>query len=387
MDMTMLLAALGVYGGLVAGTVAVGLLIGQMLRNEQKAELSDFIVAGKTDPSLWLNRLNDMFTRGFDRLYVNPAPRDQRFFWATVVMVMVAVSALAVSDRFEPLTFDQIGGFLFLALLVAAAFAAWVFAVDSISTDLPIVGQALLGGGLVVVAVIGGVGITSLGASLIDYQGTHWGGPVFVPIAGAIAILVPVLMLLVRENPIITIKPVRAIVSSVFFMALVGAFRPDSVSSFFSELQAHGPLVFGYLGYNIFADGISLAETRWVLEQARRAQPWRMFQLLLVDLAMTAAIFLYLPTVFQQVPTFTDAVVFRGDHPWFGVLFWTTFSTSILFYLFAVFSAVARPVAVLSGRLSAFDVEREPVNVLTLSAIIVISAFYWLAILGYSLLR
>ena len=37
-----------------------------------------------------------------------------------------------------------------------------------------------------------------------------------------------------------------------------------------------------------------------------------------------------------EITTFWDAMYSRGDRPWFGILFWSTFGTSAVFYLFVI---------------------------------------------------
>ena len=67
--------------------------------------------------------------------------------------------------------------------------------------------------------------------------------------------------------------------------------------------------------------------------------------LLVLDLILSAAIFLVLPLVLWEIPDFLQAIRFQGPRPCLGILFWSTFSTSVVFYLFVASSLLARPLA------------------------------------------
>jgi hypothetical protein len=59
--------------------------------------------------------------------------------------------------------------------------------------------------------------------------------------------------------------------------------------------------------------------------------------MLLLDLLLSAAIFFILPGIADQnLDTLLQGIMFKGPVPWTGILFWSTFTTSLIFYLFVV---------------------------------------------------
>ena len=165
----------------------------------------------------------------------------------------------------------------------------------------------------------------------------------------------------------------KVIVASAFFMAVVSLIRWDAATSFFDVVDADGLVALTFIAYSIFADGISLIKTRWLLQRVVKARVGTLFWVLAVDLVLSAGIFV-LPTTMWELPTFWDAVVFRGDRPWLGILFWTTLSTSALFYLFAFAAALAGPFSrAARGLRLRLDAESQPVPALTASAVVCVT--------------
>ena len=113
---------------------------------------------------------------------------------------------------------------------------------------------------------------------------------------------------------------------------------------------------------NVFADWVSLIETRWILEKAQRCSNWVVAVLLVVDLVLSGLIFMAIPLILGDASDFFDAARFQGDRPWFGILFWTTFSTSVLFFSFVVTVPFLRVSHLLVRSLRSFvDFSAQPV--------------------------
>jgi hypothetical protein len=136
----------------------------------------------------------------------------------------------------------------------------------------------------------------------------------------------------------ISVHPLKALASSLVFIIVVSIvaslIRADAASSLLDPINREGIKVLSFVAFNIFGDAISLLETRWVLQRGNNATVIQLLGLLVLDLLASAAIFLFLPAVLGQLPTFWEAVFFGGESPWLGILFWPTFGTSVLFYLF-----------------------------------------------------
>ena len=107
-----------------------------------------------------------------------------------------------------------------------------------------------------------------------------------------------------------------------------------AASSLMDTISGEDVKILAFVAFNMFAGGVSILETRWVLRLGSSATVIQLLGVLALDLAASAAIFLFLPAVTGEITTFWDAVFLRGDRPWLGVLFWSTFGTSALFYLF-----------------------------------------------------
>lgn len=162
----------------------------------------------------------------------------------------------------------------------------------------------------------------------------------------------------------------KVVATSAFFMAIVGLIRWDAATSFFHVVETDGPIALTFIAYSVFADGISLIKTRWLLQRVVKAGTGTLLCVLAADLLLSAGVFV-LPTTMWELPTFWDAIVFRGDRPWLGILFWSTLSTSAVFYVFVLAAALAAPLARIAGGLPLrLDAESKPVQALTASAVV-----------------
>jgi hypothetical protein len=136
----------------------------------------------------------------------------------------------------------------------------------------------------------------------------------------------------------ILVHPLRALAASLVFIVVVSIvvslIRADVISSLLDTINQQGFRVLAFVAFNVFANTFSLLETRWVLRRGRSATVVQLLGLLALDLVASAGIFLFLPAVVGELNTFWDAVFLHGDRPWLGILFWSTFGTSVLFYLF-----------------------------------------------------
>lgn len=130
------------------------------------------------------------------------------------------------------------------------------------------------------------------------------------------------------------VHPLRALASSLGFIFLVGLIRLDDAQGFLNAAQESGLKSLAFVAFNLFADGVSLLETRWVIQRALHASIPRLAGLLLFDLVASALIFLTLPALLGELPDFLRGFLFQGQRPWLGIFFWTTFSTSLIFYAF-----------------------------------------------------
>ena len=179
----------------------------------------------------------------------------------------------------------------------------------------------------------------------------------------------------VRDD-LIRVAPLRAIASSLFFIGLLAILFPSAAHSFAFEFEEMGPLVLASVGFNIFGDALSLVETRWVLQLGRGKPFLVIIGILVMDLVLSGVIYLVLPGITNvNWNNLVSAIQFQGPKPWMGILFWSTFLTSILFYLFVISMLLLRiitPIARLFNRLDKwFAIYRYPVRLVTIAMVII----------------
>lgn len=133
------------------------------------------------------------------------------------------------------------------------------------------------------------------------------------------------------------VSPYRAILSSIVVIAILTLLCPQAAQSFILEFKQVGWSLLSIGLLNTFTDSLSLMETRAVLRLGVKGSVHRFCALLLLDLLATTFIFLAIPLATGNMDIFLNAIIFR-DHLWLGILFWSTFSTSICFYLFLLSS-------------------------------------------------
>ena len=164
-----------------------------------------------------------------------------------------------------------------------------------------------------------------------------------VHIIGLIALVVDYLITLLDFDKIIS--PIRAMLTSLLAILIIGLLWPPAALSFISDLKILGLPLLSIMLLNLFADSLSLVETRIILHMTSTGSITKILTLLVVDFFASALIFLVIPFSTGNISLFLEAIFFRGDRPWLGILFWSTFFTSICFYLFllsSLFLAILR---------------------------------------------
>ena len=67
------------------------------------------------------------------------------------------------------------------------------------------------------------------------------------------------------------VDPVKALVSSFFFLVILALMQADAATLFFEDILRGRFEVLGFVAFNLFADAVSLLETRWVLQRGTEA--------------------------------------------------------------------------------------------------------------------
>lgn len=192
----------------------------------------------------------------------------------------------------------------------------------------------------------------------------------------------------------------RIVLSSAFsllfvaFMVLLFGYRK---TIFGSDITTDVMVVF--VMTNLFADFISLTETRWVLEKARGKRVYALGLWLIVDILLTTLIYFivfYLALLgyftlqdLELGPTFMDALVIPYEEPGEFILlllsvevalpfFVSTYGTSVVWFFFAASAVVIR---ILSGSprvfrllIGAVGVSEAPARIVGVIMIILVLA-------------
>jgi len=137
------------------------------------------------------------------------------------------------------------------------------------------------------------------------------------------------------------ISPIRSILSSLIAIISITAFiflfvENDIIYYIIKDFHLFGWIILVYIFLNIFADSFSMLETYFVLKLASYGKPERFPILLFFDFLASGILFLTIPIITGNFNIFYDAIFLKGEIPWLGILFWSTFVTSIFFYLYII---------------------------------------------------
>ena len=132
------------------------------------------------------------------------------------------------------------------------------------------------------------------------------------------------------------ISPIRTMIISLLFMFIIFLIFDETKNSLFSDFNKYRWTLLVYLLLNIFADSFSILETRFIFQKAFSVNFIKSIFLLVLDIFASGFLFLIIPLSTGNLQVFLDALFFKGNSPWFGILFWSTFSTSIIFYIYVI---------------------------------------------------
>lgn len=338
-------------------------------------ELSPVFTARNMDS--WAKRANVPFLSVFDRIYFSSNNSNQALYLLFFVM---AIFALVVQGMFYGLheTEDLLGVVLlnlFLSYLVIRSRVLPMWIIDGRGANVVSVMLFMtLGVWASMTLIFPGInGTLNTTVTVILYTA----------IIGMFVLIVrdaDFLSFLRREVTWFQIDPFKAAlfsVGSVCIVALIAhALGLISLNAIWST-NVPDMSVISFVGFNVLADTVSLAETRWILGRGRDVSTVRLVSLLVLDIFLSAGIFMALPLVLWELPDFIDGITFSGPRPWLGILFWSTFATSAVFYLYVLGILLARiifaPVRITASKI---DYTQDPWFALVLACGMVITVLF-----------
>jgi hypothetical protein len=172
------------------------------------------------------------------------------------------------------------------------------------------------------------------------------------------------------------IGPLRSFLSSILFIIII-----TSGYLYFNNWDGNNLLIsknssllfFSYLAFNLFGDLISFQETRWILIISQKTKFKFLILLLILDILLSALCFLILPILSNtNINSVFQSLVFKGTNPWMGILFWTSFATSIIYYLYLIsvsFTKLFFPIYIKMDKW--FDIFKNPIRFIGFTSIII----------------
>lgn len=382
-----LLALIAAWATLTTGIITVGWLLdsGMDANPEAKRRLGQLLLGGtSTGLTRWLQGVNQSFLNLFDRAYVRENTRLTDALW--VGLLFAPIVLLLTRGCFVLIGFSRINTsqLLFVALVITLVIATlgyfqrlrWRIGEkpgplrSTIRTRKRFIQYLIIAASMTV-------------AASFAYTTDSFPTPIKMAVIGVagyyVCSWIAISSVIIPMNRFL-INPLRALASSMIFLFALSITWGNVGWNFLSSILEE-PLVLSFVAFNVFADSVSLWETRWVLQRGAAAGASKLVALLTLDFILSGIIYLVLPlALWPQILEFQDAWRFQGERSWLGLMFWTTFSTSFIFYLFVASALLVRPLRALAigfrgiGKL--FDLEKHPVRCLSVAMAVVVTLIF-----------
>lgn len=335
-----------VWVAMSAGLISIGHNVDQWMDEEARRRFSDNIRTKLTqDWANWVRTVNHAFLTFFDAIYRRRSPDLDRALWQSVLFCYAILALARVVLKLFKIAVPETSSILAVAIVIAVGgtlfvqafriggqllvrhhlepLTAWDLVRSREFRSVILYGSTALFL-YTAAAILTGHGV---GVSLRTVIAISFGASIGVPTMLAITLI---------PDRVFPVSPLSALASSMLALILLATFFRNPALSFLDDLGRNHWKVGCLVLFNLFADMISLIETRWVLIQSgRRSTLLGIVAMLLFDLLLSAAIFFVLPGIVDQnLNTLKQGIIFKGPLPWTGILFWSTFATSLLFYVF-----------------------------------------------------
>jgi len=382
----------------IAGIVTIGHILDQWMDDAARRSLSDKIYTViSRDPLHWVHVINKSFLIIFERVYRGQPTLFNINAWRTILFCYVIlflgrllfwffdvpvpttefilIMTLTISFGCVLLFQGFLGAIEVIRYSIDHDTLAMTDFLDYLKRNKHIIVKLTLGmiGSAIYAATVLIVGL-EVGFSRNSLIALSCGSALAVPVS-ALAIMVPV--------HTYTVNPLRALISSLLFMSLLSLLFPSAAKTFITQIENGSYFILSFVAFNIFADAVSLVETRWILMRSQGGSFKLMATFLLLDLILSGLIYLLLPALARQNPvTLGEGILFRGQMPWIGILFWTTFSTSILCYLFffsVILINVSRPlIEMWKPKDKWISLQNHPIRSIALGMTMIVSIGFFL---------
>lgn len=355
------------WAAVTAVLFTAGHFIDEWMDDAQKLRFSERVFP-HIDPSRslrWIQQVNMAYLQLFDRIYGWRSSKLNRNLWLAIIFsyVLFAEARLTVyifslQPPDLPITlFIAIGCAVGTVMLLHGFFESGELLRLFKQSELERSFNLLTQPGLLLALASGMVGICIIVTlTAITVNAMEFNNLLLIGLGGGSLLILPTMAIvsLIPESwhPV---NPSRALVSSLLFVVVLGLIFKDARNDFFDALLLKGPVLLSFVAFNMFADTVSLVETRWILLKSQSSAFFTIFLLMVSDVVLSGLIYLLFPLIIaKDFNIFLKGIVFDGPSPWIGLYFWTTFSTSLLFYLFFLSAFFLKIFSPFSGFLHTF---------------------------------
>jgi len=291
-------------------------------KNEMVTTIINFENASIPDV---LKKSNQIFNRLFDIIFMSKSDKISRFIWNWIFL------SFGLNLFFGIFFAMPLNNILAVNVLISFIYLVSINYIENNFESIEI--QAILHTLTLIILI----SIISKFCIIINLQNAYINLQNVLPLQNIILLIIFVIATELFHFPFnvnIPISPSRVVISSILAMIFIALFHIDIAQSFISEFNKNGSILFAYLLLNIMADSISLLETKAVLFFASEGNMKKLGLCLIFDCIFTILIFLAIPYSTGNLGVFLDSIRFQGELPWLGIFFYSTFFTSVIFWLY-----------------------------------------------------
>jgi hypothetical protein len=375
---------IGFSVALIAITIAVGQSVDAWLKEDVRKQLSSTLRSQfHKGPTEWFHSVETAFSTLFDYVYGWRTSQLNRILWRAILFSYVMLFMARVVLWVFNIPVPQMEKILVIAFVVAVGVVT-LLQIDipalhlKEGPDAPPLRQLIRERRFCQTAIVSALFVAYYTfAAIFTGHGVGISLKTVSAIAVGAAIGVPAVILISRvKDSLFGVAPIPAMVSTLVFLAVLAIKFRTPAATFLTEFNRTGPLIMATVAFNIFGDALSLVETRWLLRLSRGLSMLGIIGMLVLDLILSAFLYLLLPGIAGiHWSDLLLAAQFQGPHPWMGILFWGTFFTSLLFYLFVASMLLVRVVLpgfrVLNRIERWFDIDQHPMSFITTAMVVV----------------